>query len=332
MKKICPYCEKEAGVKLIEKIVPIEVKGETIAVAVEYYNCLECQNDFYDQFSTFGPLEKAYDVYRSRHNLLKPSEIKGYRKELGLNQAEMAKVLGWGVASLNRYENGSLQTEAHDKAFRLAMNIGNLIELLERTSDALPEEKRKELLQRLTERERQSTTLRDILSYRFGCYEADGYSGYKKLDLAKLFNAILFFCKEGVGKTKLCKLLFYADFKHFQEYALSITGVRYMHLPDGPVPDEYELYYATLINDEKSLKKRIIYHTEDIYEEKLTSQQEPDLSIFCESELKILVTVKEHFKDYGAKAISESSLKEPGYTETMDGEHISYEYADKLTW
>ena len=67
------------------------------------------------------------------------------------------------------------------------------------------------------------------------------------LGLAKLFNAILFFCKGRVLKTKLNKLLFYADFKHFKEYAVSITGARYARIPFGPAPDKYAFYFATLL-------------------------------------------------------------------------------------
>ncbi len=332
MKTFCPYCEKETEVKYIEKTEDISVKGEPIAVDVEFYSCIKCEGEFDNPLSVYDPLEKAYEIYRSHHNLLRPSRIKTYRKELGLSQLEMAKVLGWGVATLNRYENGSLQTEAHDKALRLAMHPDNLVELLERTPDALPEKKRRELLAKLIKCEKQSDTLRDIFLHRFGGYEADILSGYNKLDLAKFFNSILFFCKGGIGKTKLCKLLFYSDFKHFQKYTVSITGASYVHLPYGPVPDEYELYYAALINDEKALNKQIIYHTADMIEERFTSQKEPDMSLFCESELKILASVKEHFKGCGARDISDYSHKELGYQETTEGEYISYEYADKLSW
>jgi len=53
----------------------------------------------------------------------------------------------------------------------------------------------------------------NILSERFGKYEPSVESGYKKLDLNRLFQMIIFFAKDGVLKTKLCKLIFYADFK-----------------------------------------------------------------------------------------------------------------------
>jgi len=40
--------------------------------------------------------------------------------------------------------------------------------------------------------------------------------------------------------------MFYADFVHFKDNAVSITGVRYAHRTDGPVPDKSEYFFASL--------------------------------------------------------------------------------------
>jgi hypothetical protein len=167
-----------------------------------------------------------------------------------------------------------------------------------------------------------------IYEERFGKYEANELSGYRRLDLGKLFNAILYFCKGGVLKTKLNKLLFYADFKHFKDYAVSITGARYARIPFGPAPDKYALYFATLLeNGAIRVEEDIIG---DFVGEQFISVKEPHLSLFSDSELKILATVKEYFKDYTAKRITDFSHDEKGYKETETGDTISYEYANEL--
>ena len=43
--------------------------------------------------------------------------------------------------------------------------------------------------------------------------------------------------------------------------------------------------------------------------------KEPDLSLFADSELKILASVKEYFKTFSAKEITDFSRTEKGYTE-----------------
>lgn len=59
----------------------------------------------------------------------------------------------------------------------------------------------------------------------------------------KLINAIIFFATNTryLGKTKLCKLLYFLDFEHYKETGRSVTGMEYFAWKMGPVPvDLYE--------------------------------------------------------------------------------------------
>lgn len=149
------------------------------------------------------------------------------------------------------------------------------------------------------------------------------------LDLAKLFSAILFFCREGILKTVLNKLLFYSDFKHFKEYAVSITGSRYAKISFGPAPDKWQ-HYFTLLIEEGALQVDEIFYGEDVTGEKLTSERSPDLNIFSETELITLASVKKYFEGWTAKRISDFSHNEKGHRETPNGQPISYSYAEEL--
>lgn len=331
MKGICPNCEKETTLKFIKTKETINVRREPIEVDVEYYKCQTCKEEFEDPKSEHDSLDKAYREYRRRHSMLQPEEIRNLRKQYGLSQAEMSKLLGWGGATLSRYENGALQDETHEKALRLAMDPSNLRKLIEQCPDALSDEKRKKLLNKLKEMEKERYSFKHLYEERFGDYEADQLSGFKKLDLKKLFSAILFLCKGGALKTKLNKLLFYADFKHFQEYGVSITGARYARVPFGPAPDNYLYYFATLI-EENSIEVKEIRYSDDAIGEEFITRKEPDLSLLSDSELKILASVKEHFRNYTAKRISDLSHEEKGWKETPNGQIISYEYANKLRY
>lgn len=329
MKGICPNCEKEAELELIHRVEDIKVRGEAIKVEVKYYKCKNCGEEFEDPHSDEDPLDKAYRAYRRRHGMMQPEEVRDFRKRFGLTQNEMSSLLGWGGATLSRYENGALQDETHEKALRLAMEPRNLLKLIEEALDALSPEKRNRLISELQAAEEEAYSLERIYEERFGNYEGDKLSGYRRHDLGKLFNAILYFCKGGVLKTKLNKLLFYADFKHFKAYSVSITGARYAHVPFGPAPDKYALYFATLLENGAIDVKEYVY-SEDVIGEEFISAKEPDLSLFSDSELKILATVKEYFKDFTAKRITDFSHDEKGYKETATGDMISYEHADEL--
>ena len=329
MKGICPNCEKETELEVVKNVEDIKVRGELIKVEVKYYKCKSCGEEFEDPRSDEDPLDKAYREYRRRHGMMQPEEIREFRKKFGLTQNEMNRLLGWGGATLSRYENGALQDETHEKALRLAMDPRNLLKLIEATPDVLPEEKRDRLINGLRAAEEETCSLERVYEERFGKYEASELSGYRKLDLAKLFNAILYFCKGGVFKTKLNKLLFYADFKHFKDYAVSITGARYAHIPFGPAPEKYSLYLATLLEN-GVMEVRECEFSEQIIGEEFVSLKEPDLSLFSDSELKILSTVKEYFKDFNSKKITDFSHDEKAYKETAPGDKISYEHARDL--
>lgn len=329
MKDICPGCEKETDLELIRTKETIKVHGEPIEVDVEYYKCSSCGEKFDDPVSEQDPLDKAYKEYRSRHGMVQPEEIKAFRKRYGLTQQELRTLLGWGGATLSRYENGALQDDSHEKILRLIMDPGNLQKIIERTPQALSDEKRIRLIKELQAEEEEAFSFERIYEERFGNYEVDEYSGYRKLDLAKLFNVILFFCKEGVLKTKLNKLLFYADFKHFKDYSVSITGARYARVPFGPAPDKFAHYFATLTDYNQIYVEEVVF-SEEIVGEKFITDIKFDLSLFSDSELKIMLMVKEFFANYNAKQITDFSHEEKGFRETLNGKLISYTFAEEL--
>lgn len=327
MRNICPGCEKESKITIVKRLEGVDVRGETIEVEVQYYQCLECGVEFENTRSS-DALEAAYRLYRHHHEMLQPEDIRDWRKSYGITQKELSALLGWGGATLSRYENGALQDDTHEKMLRMAMEPHNLLNLIKETPLALPPEKHERMIKQLEAAESEVASIDRIFEARFGNYQPDEFSGYLKLNLEKLQNAILFFCKGGQLKTKLNKLLFFADFKHFKENAVSITGVKYAHRTHGPVPDKYEYFFASMTDSRQvEVEEVMIYQ---YIGENFVSTVEPDLSIFETSELKVLAEIKEFFKAYTATQIRDFSHNEKGYQDTSDYEPISYSYAENL--
>lgn len=327
MKSYCPNCDKEREVANHRVPEQMKVRGEKIKVEAEFLKCGTCGAEF-ENTRGHDALDLAYREYRRRHGLLQPEEVQNWRKGYGLTQRELSKLLGWGGATLSRYENGALQSEAHEKMLRLAMEPHNLHRLIQESPDALQEDKRKRLEKELSEVEAEAYSFQRLFEESFGTYDPDELSGYRRLDIGKLFAAILFFCRGGQLKTKLNKLLFYADFKHFKEYAVSLTGARYIHLPYGPVPNNYEFYFAELIR-EGSLRVEEVVMGQYIGEQFVTIHA-PDLNIFTDSEIKVLSEVKDFFKNHTSSQVKDFSHRERGYAETADGDVISYRFAEQL--
>jgi putative zinc finger/helix-turn-helix YgiT family protein len=329
MKDICPICEKTTEIEVIKKDDIISVKGDPIKVKVDYYKCTECGGEFEDSRLLERPLEAAYIEYRRKHCLLQPEEILSFRKKLGLNQNELGDLLGWGAATLSRYENGAIQDKAYDNELRLAMEPSNLLKLINGSENKIPINKKLHLIESLQAELKIIESIEKLFEEKYGGYEPDAFSGYSKLSLGKLFNAIAYFCTEGVFKSKLNKLLFYLDFKHFKEFTVSVTGIRYAHVPYGPVPDKYSLIFAMAIENEIIKPEEVVFSNKESGE-KYTTEKKADLTIYSESELETLVLVKKHFRDFTSKKIHAFSSKEKGYKETSNGGLISFDYAEFL--
>jgi len=327
MKDLCPNCEKIVELEYVNSFETINIKNEKIEIPVNYFKCAECGEEFEKSKSKHNPLDRAYKIYRNRHGMMQPEEIRSLRKKYGLTQREFCKLLGWGEITLSRYENGALQDEAHNTLLNLIKEPDNMLKLLEDRGNFLPEERRDKLIEILDTEIGVASSNISYLEF-LGRYKPDILSGYKRLDLYKLFNAIIFFCMDRVLKTKLNKLLFYADFKNFKNYASSITGVRYVHLPYGPVPDNYEHYFFQLRETNQIDLEEEYCGSHPV--EKFSARIKPDLSIFTRYELKTLNEVKRHFDGFNASEMRDFSHKEEGYRSTRDKEFISFQYAEKL--
>ena len=329
MKDICPNCIKITELESIKGEEIIDIRGESIKVEVLYLRCCECGEEFDDPKSDDDPLERAFSEYRRQHGITQPEEIRAYRRKFGLTQSELSKLLGWGGSTLSRYENGALQDEAHEKQLRLVMDPKNLLNLVLESAHIFPKEKHNNLIRKLRSEEEVEYSFERIFKDRFGSYEPDIKSGYMRLKLSKLVNAIIFFSEEGIFTTLLNKLLFYADFKHYRDYAISITGARYAHLPHGPALDKYNILLGILA-DFGTLRVDEVIYRDNVSGMKYWAAGKPDLSVFSNSELEVLLEVKKYFKDFTAKSIRDFSHEEKGYGETQDGQLIPYYYAEHL--
>lgn len=336
VRELCTNCEKQTKLELESNEEVIEVRREPITVQVQYLKCTECGDEVFNPELDNDPFDSAYREYRRRHGLLQPEEIRDWRKAYDLSQIDVAKLLGLGGATISRYENGALQDESHDRLLRLAMKPENLLRLIEKSENAISESKRRNLMKSLKEAEANAYSIDLSIVVNFGRYEADEYSGYRELSLDKLYNAILFFSRDGVFKTKLNKLLFYADFKHFKDYTVSITGTRYARVPFGPAPDNFSIYYAALsaksaiaiVEWEGTCKE----NGEKIEGEILKAIWKPDINLFSDSEIRVMAIVKEELSRFSAGEISDMSHKEVGYKMTKQGKLISYTYAGQLSY
>ncbi|MHB1452321.1 MAG: type II TA system antitoxin MqsA family protein [Coriobacteriia bacterium] len=136
----CPECMAMREYDVIDRQETYPVRGDDVTVDARVAVCRVCANDIGMTEFDDAALQAAFSVYRARHDLLQPEQIREIRSRYGLGQKAFARLLGWGDVTLARYETGSLQSEAHDATLRLVEDPQNVRRLLDLNHDKLSAE------------------------------------------------------------------------------------------------------------------------------------------------------------------------------------------------
>jgi len=160
-----------------------------------------------------------------------------------------------------------------------------------------------------------------------------------KIPLSKLKAMVLFFAsntdKRLLGKVKLMKLFYFADFGHIKEYGSPITWDTYVKLEHGPIPSGIKNIVDSVEDDiDNSFFSDIISikKSEGDYLHRIVPLREfteQDKKYFSESELLVMKNVCIRFADKNTKEIEEASHKEATWIETDLLEVIPYSLAAK---
>lgn len=324
----CEVCGREVETKIITRKEVFNVCGEDIEVDAQVMVCAECGEELFNEELDSATLINAYNEYRRRHKLLLPEEIRRIREQYGLSRRSFAKLLNWGDKTIRRYENGAVQDRAHNSLLLFLREPENMRTYLIENEVALDEKQISRLLETVEKLE-QDTDLRvgrryfDLFFSRVPCEE----NGFKGFDYEKLCAMVLFFAHKSAGllKTKLMKLLNYSDMIFYKENGLSISGLKYAHLPYGPVPDNFDMILGKMAADH-------IAHIEVFYDGSYENHQViPECDVpegaLSDEEIEVLNRIYEKFKNFGSAEISNYSHREKGYNATKTGQIISYAYA-----
>ena len=145
------------------------------------------------------------------------------------------------------------------------------------------------------------------------------------------FKAVLLYIinrcenKSNVGKTLICKLLYFLDFNYYEIYEESITNETYLKFERGPYPDHIDDVLNKMIeNKEVIFKKEPYYNGTTIHKYYLTNV--PDLSLLNTKELSVINNVIDKISDFSANEASKYSYGDMPWMIAEDNEELDYEY------
>lgn len=313
----------------------LDFRKETIQIIYHYYKCADSEEHFTTTALDEVNINQLYNHYRNKFNIPFPDEIARIREKYGLSATKMAEVLGFGINSYRQYEAGEMPSVANAKLIQMADDPASFIHLVELcgTWDNKMKTKYIHIAQLLVEEQKRNSFTLNFKDYLLGNHMADIYSGFRNPNLDKFTEMVVYFAnKTSPFKTKMNKLLFYADFLMFKESCFSISGMRYKAIDMGPVPNNFQSIFEYLSNENIV---DIIYTpfpqgtVGELFKARGDRPYRPE--VFLENELAILEKVASAFQSATTHDLIEQSHLEKAWQINAKDKHIiSYEYAFDL--
>ncbi len=320
MKRIvdCPVCDGKAELKAEQKKRPY--RNEKFDVVELYYKCNRCNHSFtYNEVDQYN-LNLLHNRYREKYNIPSAEQLLFVRLTYGLSQTKMSEVLGFGPNQYRLYESGDMPLGGIATVLSMIIEPEEFKNILVKKKSIFSESEFKKItakLDNLLERD-YLKLLKNILFPKN--FVPNNLTGYKLPFLSKFADMVIYFLDAAPFKTKLNKLLFYADFAHFKYFGNSISGCKYVAIDLGPVPDQYGLIFGLL--EKKEIIKTTMYKNQKGEFDKFVSLKSMDDVRFTGSEKEILDLILSRFSDCDTNEIIEISHKELAWIENEKSKSI----------
>lgn len=310
-------------------------RKEEITIQYHYYLCEESGEQFTSTELDELNITQVHNQYRKARNLPFPDEIKAIREKYALSAVKMSEVLGFGVNMYRSYEGGEIPSDSNARLIQLASNTEEFKRLV-LLSNVFEGKDLDKLIKRIDEIIQKEKN--ELFSFQFENYfldnDLDEYSGYRKPSLEKLTEMVVYFTKElQPWKTKLNKLLFYADFLQFKQTCFSISGAKYRAIDMGPVPNNFNSLFDFMANrDDVDIFITTFDNGGTGEQFRPNPKRVFNSDLFEESEIKTMEAIVNKFRASTTKQIIDISHDEKGWIDNFhDGKKlISYNYGFDL--
>ena len=324
----------DTEMKILTRNEIINFRKEEFEIIHHYYldeeNNLEFTSTELDELN----IQQVYNQYREKHHLPFPEEIRAIREKYGLSANKMAEVLGFGINIYRNYEQGEVPSESNARLIQMVQDPEEFKKLLKISGVYTDTELLGKLaiMDSLIQKEKPVFSM-NVADFLMGKPYPNEFTGFKVPELEKILQMIVFFTEKiQPWKTKLNKLLFYADFLHFKKNGISISGATYKAIQMGPVPKNFGGLFDYAASQEYV---DVLYYEFD--KGSMGEQFKPNPkttfnhTLFNSTELNLLHQVAERFAKTPTTEIVKISHQEPAWLNNVEGfRSISYKYAFEL--
>lgn len=328
----CPICDEIHEVEVRERQASTVIKGEKVNYLEKVFYCCNADDDDCE-FETGKLLNenllRARNAYRKNHGLLTSNEIVEIREMYSLSQVELSRLLGWGEATISRYESKAIQEEVYDNMLRLIKdNPLTALDFLNNNREKFPEMKflqiRDGIIKKLDAYGKEYLS-RQALEGEYALYlEESDSNGYTILNIDKLESTISYIASkvEDLFKVKLMKMLWYIDALSFKKNNRAITGLVYCHDKMGALPvGHFKIMGLENVKFEEIYTARYgtIYH--------FVENEKVNKDALSKEEYEIIDCVIMKFGSYTGKRLMDYMHEETAYINTTMSEIIPFSLA-----
>lgn len=314
----------------------IDFRKTSFDVVFHFYKCEDSGEQFTTDSLDDVNMNQVYNQYRDLFNIPFPDEIARIREKYQLPASKMSAILGFGANSYRKYEAGEMPNISNARLIQMVNDPKKFIDLVE-LCDALDADKKEKYItraQRIIEESERNNFAHRLQDYLVGSHLADVYSGYRNPNFDKFSEMVVFFSEQlAPFKTKMNKLLFYADFLMFKHSCFSISGMRYHAIDMGPVPNNFQSIFEYLSNNDE-INIHYVTFPQGYTGEQFKAREDRTFrkDLFNDNELSILHKVAEAFKSTTTNDIIETSHLEEAWKKNEKAKQvISYNYAFDLS-
>ncbi len=155
------------------------------------------------------------------------------------------------------------------------------------------------------------------------------FAGYRQFSSDRITAMMGYLSQKGIElyKTKLNKLLFYADMTGFYLTGRGLSGAQYVNLPYGPVPDRFEELIELGAENEIIRPSGVPGKDRSVQLIEPGTKASVHLTKLSDSDRLILDWVVDTYGRLTTTEITDVSHNELAYTNTRPGDRIAYRYA-----
>lgn len=328
-----PFTGKE--MRIVKEWRTMNFRKDKFKVLFHTYKCEDTGEQFEDDSFSQLNYNQLVNQYREKYNIPFPEQIITIREKYNQSAAKMSEILGFGTNGYRQYEGGEVPSQSNAKLIQLAEDPHEFKKLVDycTTLEHKVREKTNRTVENLIEAQRRNKFEKQLEDYLFGSCFPNALTGFKAPDFEKLSEMVVFFTEKlQPWKTKLNKLLFYADFNMHKQTGFSMSGVQYRAIPMGPVPNNFNSIFEYLAN-----KGEVDINYSNFPDGGTGEQFKPNVNkvfnseLFNEMELEVLISIVERFKNTSTNEIIKISHKEKAWIENnADRKLIDYKYSFEL--